>query len=275
MTDFAFIQITDHHLGETEDELVRGFSPAFALRRVLAHIAEHAAHQADFILSTGDLVEPGTEKAYRSLISMLGLQGASNPPGPLRANVGRLRDFPIYFTPGNHDDRLNYLRCLFPQAPHPPISLVPPLVNTTFIHKGVQFICLDWGAEAKAFIYPETLAFLTSSLQTDLPTVIISHHHLLPVGVQWLDAYLADEVERFWEIIAKPVNRSKVIGIFCAHLHRTYETQFDGIPICGLRSTAWTFGYADEPLITLELPHYRLVSIQDGILTSRVFEVVL
>ena len=40
---FSFIQITDPHLCESEGQLRLGFSPAYALRAVLRHIAEHAA----------------------------------------------------------------------------------------------------------------------------------------------------------------------------------------------------------------------------------------
>mgnify|MGYP000704716357 CR=1 FL=1 len=39
MSRFAFIQISDHHLPEREDDLVRGFSPSYAFRATLRHIA--------------------------------------------------------------------------------------------------------------------------------------------------------------------------------------------------------------------------------------------
>lgn len=40
-------------------------------------------------------------------------------------------------------------------------------------------------------------------------------------------------------------------------------------------STAFQFARQDDLLIALEPPHYRLVSIEDGILTSRLYEVDL
>jgi hypothetical protein len=48
---FSFVQITDHHLSTSEDALVRGFSPAYAFRAVLRHIAENVADTIDFIFS--------------------------------------------------------------------------------------------------------------------------------------------------------------------------------------------------------------------------------
>ena len=61
--NFSFIQITDHHLLESEDAHREGFVPGHALRMVLRHIARDTADKADFLLSTGDLVEPPTEAA--------------------------------------------------------------------------------------------------------------------------------------------------------------------------------------------------------------------
>src|SRR5215207_4898533 len=47
MTDFSFIQITDHHLLEYPEQLREGFSPGHALRMVMKHIAENVAEKAD------------------------------------------------------------------------------------------------------------------------------------------------------------------------------------------------------------------------------------
>ena len=60
----SFIQITDHHLPEAESNLTKGFSPWYAFRAVMRHIAEHHA-DVDFIVSTGDLVDQGTDAEYR------------------------------------------------------------------------------------------------------------------------------------------------------------------------------------------------------------------
>jgi 3',5'-cyclic AMP phosphodiesterase CpdA len=263
---FSFVQITDHHLPESEDALVRGFSPTYAFRTVLRHIAENVADSIDFIFSTGDLVEPESQSAYRNLCHMLGLSGeAAAPPGPKLASIEGLREFPMYFLPGNHDDRRYFFESLFPQAP--PMSLM----NVAFSHKGVQFICLDWGTQAKAVAYPETLEFLETSLQNETPTIIVTHHHVTPVGSRWLDDFIADGVERFWEILSG----RNVIGVLCAHTHLTYEKVIEGVPVYGIRSTAFPFALLDEPLTCLLPPQYRYITVQDNLITTRVFEVPL
>jgi len=264
--DFSFVQITDHHLPESESSLVRGFSPTYAFRAVVRHIAENIASSIDFVISTGDLVDPASQAAYQTLSHMLGLNGkAGDAPGPRLVSVEGLNEFPMYFMPGNHDDRQYFFQYLFPQ------TQLTPLMNVAFTHKAVQFICIDWGTQAKAVTYDETLSFLASSLRTDLPSIVVTHHHVVPTGSRWLDDFIADDVERFWDI----VEGRNVIGILCAHTHLTYEKVVGDIPVYGIRSTAFPFVLQDEPLICLLPPQYRLVTIHDNVLTTRIFEVPL
>jgi hypothetical protein len=267
MTAFSFIQITDHHLLESEDALREGFCPGHALRMVMRHIAENVADKADFIVSTGDLVEPETEATYQCAVRLLGVNSPAALPGPQKVNVEGLQQYPMYFLPGNHDSRELFTHYLFPGA------MAPQLYNFTFVHKDVQFIFMDWGPKSKACWYPETAEFLASALQSDLPSVMICHQHVKRIGVRWLDIFLADDLEEFWKVLL--ANKEKVLAILCGHCHITYEDEYRGVPILGLRSTAYPFARTDEPTVILAPPHYRYVHIQDGILTSRIYKVVI
>jgi 3',5'-cyclic AMP phosphodiesterase CpdA len=173
----------------------------------------------------------------------------------------------MYFLPGNHDDRELFTHYLFPD------STPPALYNFTFEHKGIQFIFMDWGIESKAEFLPETRDFLSQALQSELPSIILCHQHVKPIGSRWLDEFIAEAIDQFWEIVAKPGTREKVLGILCGHVHITYEESFRGIPILGLRSTAYPFARTDDILMILAPPHYRFISIQDNILTSRIYQV--
>lgn len=265
MTNFSFIQITDHHLLESEDALREGFCPGHALKMVMRHIAQNTADQADFIISTGDLVEPELDVNYQCAVKLLGVNSPAALPGPQKVNVEGLENYPMYFLPGNHDDRELFTHYLFSD------SKAPKLYNFTFEHKGVQFIFMDWGPESKACFYPETRTFLVRALQSELPSVIVCHQHVKPIGSRWLDAFLADNLDEFWEVVLP--NKEKVLGILCGHVHITYEDEYRGIPILGLRSTAYPFLKADDIVILLAPPHYRFVTIQNGILTSRIYKV--
>jgi Icc protein len=267
--DFSFIQISDHHLSVTETTLLRGFSPGYAFRTVINHILENHGGAFDFLVTTGDIVESPAPDAYRTFARLLGLHnGTASParfPEPLLASIAGHPQFPVYCLPGNHDDRENFYRQLYPQ------TASASLANAAFVHKGVQFVFLDMGPGVKATAHPETIDFLDRSLQADMPSIVMLHHHLVPVGSSWLDAFLAEDLDRFWQT----VDGRRVMGIFCGHTHLSYETAVGGIPVFGVRSTAFPFVQQDEPLIALLPPHYRLVTVRDGILTSQIFEVTL
>lgn len=269
MEGFSFIQITDHHLLESEEQLREGFSPGHALRMVMRHISETVADKADFIISTGDLVEPPTDVTYRCAVKLLGVIAPASLPGPQKINIEGLSNYPMYFLPGNHDDRELMTRYLFSN------SEPPSLYNFTFVHKGIQFIFMDWGSESKAFFFPETRDFLAKVLRSELPSVIVCHQHVKPIGSRWLDDFIADNIDQFWEIVAQPGTKEKVLAILCGHAHITYEDEFRGIPILGLRSTGYPFANTDEILILLAPPHYRYINIQNNILTSRIYKVLI
>lgn len=269
MADFSFVQITDHHLLESEDSLREGFCPGHAMRMVMWHISQNVADKIDFIISTGDLVEPDTDATYQGALKLLGIHSSAALPGPQHVNIEGLKDFPMYFLPGNHDKRDMFTRYLFPDSK--PVNLY----NFTFEHKGVQFVFMDWGQESKAHLFPETKEFLAKALQADMPSVIVCHQHVKKIGSTWLDNFLADNLDEFWGVVAGPQVKDKVLGILCGHVHITYEEEYEGIPILGLRSTAYPFAKTDEPLVILAAPHYRYVRVQDGVLTSRVYKVAI
>ena len=263
---FSFVQITDHHLLAAEDGLIRGFSPAYAFRAVARHIAAAVGDQIDFIVSTGDLVNNGSQAEYQAASRLLGL--AASPaaaPGPLLVTLEGLREKPFYCLPGNHDDRDYFFRALFGEAQ------ARPLLNASFVHDGVQFVCLDVGPQVKASLHPETLDFLAQALQTDMPSVVLIHHAVVPVGARWMDQFLADDMGPFWNAL----DGHKVLGILCGHLHTTYEQLVNNVPVLGLRSTVFQFALQDEPMICLLPPQYRLVTVHQGVMTTRLFEVNL
>jgi Icc protein len=80
-------------------------------------------------------------------------------------------------------------------------------------------ICLEWGPDVNANAHPEMLNYLAQSLETDLPSIILMHHQIVPIGSRWLDDFIADDVSRFWEVVAG----NNVLGIFCGHFHATYD----------------------------------------------------
>ena len=264
--NFSFIQITDHHLTGSDTELLNGFSTRHAFRSVFKHIAKNVGVNVDFVVSTGDIVDDPTELSYLSFLQMINTRNVSaKMPGPLLISAEGLQDLPMYVLPGNHDDRNNFFKVLFPK------SLSAHLMNATFTHKGIQFICLDFGPHSKAIAHSETLDFLSRSLDSNSPSIILMHHQLVNIGSRWLDEFMADDIHKFWDILSG----HHVLGIFCGHVHTTYERIVNDIPVYGLRSTACPFVLQDEPLACLLPPHYRLITINNERLSTQIFEVPL
>jgi len=270
---FSFIQITDHHLPAAEAQLRRGYSPWHAFRTVMRHIAEHHADM-DFIVSTGDLVDGGTDAEYQHFRDALDIRASSAPPGPQYVSIEGLRDMPMYFLAGNHDARANFFRNMFPPstALRSAQDATPRALNVTFTHQGVQFVCIDWGAANKAVASTGMFEFLARALQSDAPSIILTHHHVTPMDMAYVDAFLADELGEFERLIAG----RNVLAIMNGHTHATFEGQLAGVPVFGLRSTMFSFTVEDGNLLAvLRPPHYRIVTVDDGNVSTEIVEVAL
>lgn len=262
---FRFIQITDHHIMATEAMLSRGFSPSHALRATLRHIAAHHG-DVDFVVSTGDLVDRGIDAEYATFRAILDLEATSAAPGPQVARGEGLSGMPFHFLPGNHDPRPAFFRNMFPGEAE------QAAMNTHFDHKGVRFATVDWGPANKAVSTPAMLARLDESLAAGMPTVVLSHHNVGPVGIPRLDGLAADDTASFADVL----RRGRVLAVLHGHTHLTVESALAGAPVLGLRSTHFSFAQAgDEWIYALRPPHYRVVTVEDGVLRSAVVEVAL
>jgi 3',5'-cyclic AMP phosphodiesterase CpdA len=265
-TSFSFIHISDHHLFESETKYEYGFSTAYAFRQVFLHIAENVASKADFIVTTGDVAKISSKETYKHVTTLLQAESClALHPGHLLVSLEGLQNYPLYVLPGNLDDRDNFFRYMLPHV-------TPKThMNFAFEHKGIRFICLDWGSKAKAKSSPEMFDFLRNAFQTNVPSIMLMHHHITPVGIPWMDDFIADNVCEFRDLISG----QNILGIFNGHTHCTYEAQIEGIPVYGIRSTAPQFVSQAEPLMCLENPHYRLINVADEDITTQIYEVPL
>lgn len=264
---FSFAQITDHHIGRSAEDAPHNYPTTQTLRAVLDDISA-AGQGLDFLLSTGDLVNTPDEASYSYFLQLINAQTAQRIPGPHRMHYGNLRDFPIYLMPGNHDDRDHFFRSLYVEGETARQNAAR--MNAVFTHKGVRFVMIDWGPGVQAELSGEMLDFLHEALDTHLPAVLMMHHNVVRLHAPLLDGFLAENVEPFYAAL----RGKNILAVLCGHLHTTYEKQLEGIPVLGLRSTAFQFRL-EERLVPSLLPmHYRVITIDDQFkLTSRVVEV--
>lgn len=212
------------------------------------------------------MVQTASAKSYRAVGQLLGLHNpAAHAPGPLSLSAEGLHDCPLYVLPGNHDDRDTFFTSLFP-ATSP-----RPLLNATFNHQGVQFVCLDWGNGDRAVVAPEMFAFLDEALAAPQPSIVLMHHHAAPIGTAWLDSFIAEEVDRFWDIVA---GRSSWASSAVTSTPPTITS------CAACRSMACVRRPLPLPCTASRTsgrlpPHYRVITVRDGVLTTQAIEVPL
>ncbi len=263
------IHITDHHLGASAEAVNRGYATAWALERLLTAIAAAGAHGADFVLSTGDLVDAGTDEEYAFARGLLGVapDRTAAAPGPLTLRRPGLVGLPLYLVPGNHDPRAAWLRNLFPATP-----LREPL-DLRWEHGGVAFAHIDLGVGGRAGDLREaSLAHLDAVLSEHERVVIVLHHHPVPVGVPWLDTMLPPGIERLWSR-CRP---EQVAAVLFGHAHASAATEVGGVPVIGTRSTCFQFAGTEAPEFVIRPLQYTLVSVgPEGSATFQRYEVPL
>jgi len=246
VTGCSFVQITDHHLRPDEREETGGRETAAALRATLAHLAAHDA-DVDFVVCTGDVVETPDDASYAFARELLGTLGG----------------MPLRVLPGNHDDRDRWYAWMAPDG------RPGGRHHWAFERGGVQFVGVDWGTGGEPRGEPGLYDFLRERLRADTPTVVFTHHHVVPTGIPWVDALLTADVEEFGRLL----RGAPVLGVFSGHAHCTYESTLEGVPVWGLRSTAPQFAREPAPRVVHLPPHYRRVDVRDGRLATRIVEV--
>ena len=268
----TFIHITDTHLGTTCDELVYFYAPGQALKAVVKQIAADGAYDASFIADTGDMIRHWSyPSAYETGKRIYGFEERSPAPGPLRMRAEGM-DLPWYYVPGNVDNRLECRNRLF--APDPGTALF----NYTWKVQGIRFLSLDWGASGtnRYTLNPQSFNWLKKQLSQSCPTVILTHHPPVPIGIPMFDEMTPPDLNRLHELIAG----SPVLAIFHGHTHHPWENRIDGIPVFGTGSVTYRrclhHNYAQGMVLEIHPPQYRVVTIHsDGSVSAPIHEVPL
>ncbi|MEX2534582.1 MAG: metallophosphoesterase [Trueperaceae bacterium] len=261
-----FLVISDHHLGRTYHSVNRGYAPAWALERVLDAIAAHRCHDADFLLSTGDLVDEGVDEEYAFAHHLFGVRSNGMAPGPLPLQRRGLEGLPLYLVPGNHDPRDTWLRSLFPGTPP------APRLDLEWQAAGQDFIYLDLGTSGRAgALLDSSLERLDRALERGSRPVLVLHHHPIEVGIPWIDRALPAGVDRLWSRVAGGRIRALLFG----HAHVSLDATVYGIPVLATRSTCFQFAVSQEPEFVIKPLHYRVVTVDGEAVHTQLYEVPL
>ena len=257
--------VSDHHLGRDTGTINRGYATAWALGRTFDAIAAADGHDADAILSTGDLVDTGDAAEYAFARRLLGIRPGGRAPGPLPSSREGLARLPFYLGPGNHDPRRAWRDALFPDEPaRDHIDLTWTIGGTTFVH-------LDLGSDGRAGVLRETsLRHLDAVLERGMPVVLVLHHHPVPVGIPWLDRAVPDGIDRLWERLERGI-----VAVLFGHAHVGIDATVRGVPVLGTRSTCFQFAVTEEPEFMIRPLQYRCLTIDGATVRQERFEVPL
>ncbi|WP_017932361.1 phosphodiesterase [Robiginitomaculum antarcticum] len=207
-------QITDLHIGfdgpGPGDENTKRF------KDVLAWIGS-LIKQPDMIFLTGDLVESGEVRDYKTLKA-----------------IASTLNVPVYMGMGNHDRRAAYLS-VFRDSPQE-----NGFIQYAVEHDGLRFIMLDTlkegrhgggFCEGRANWMDKTL-----SEKPDMPTLIAMHHPPIETQIPWMTSDNdAPWVKRFRAVVDKHKN---IIHIMSGHIHRPISQRFSHTSVSVSPATA-------------------------------------
>lgn len=231
------VQITDCHLGERVGTRLLNLDTDRSLAAVL-DLVRAQQPQIDAVLATGDLSDQGGPIAYRRFL---------NATRDLSTNARWL--------PGNHDDAVMMRRTLGSDA----------RTQRNLIIGNWQIIMLDSAipGEVGGYLDESELVALRSCLRAEpnLHALICVHHHVVPIGCDWLDTQLIANAERFWSVIDE---FSQVRAVLCGHVHQCSETQRNQVRIITSPSTCVQFAPNSVDFrVDNEVPGYRWLDLHD------------
>ncbi|HCS27084.1 MAG TPA: 3',5'-cyclic-AMP phosphodiesterase [Spongiibacteraceae bacterium] len=243
MKPIRIAQISDTHLGQTDSYQLLGMDTDYSLRQVLKLFDQSGQH-AELILLSGDISNNGYQQAYQRLYHLL----------EARDNV--------VWLPGNHDS-VNLMKTVCAERWFRPRIVVG----------NWQIISLDSSVpgSSKGSLGADQITFLEDALQAhpDLYTLIALHHHVLPVGSDWLDEQLLSNQQAFFDLISA---YPQVKAVTSGHVHQATDREKNGVRVLTAPSTCIQFApNSPEFLVSTEAPGLRWLELYpDGSLQTRV-----
>ncbi|MCP5180971.1 MAG: metallophosphoesterase [Pseudomonadales bacterium] len=231
------LHITDVHLLPDAGARLVNVDTQRCLEAVLDQAL--ADGRPDALVATGDIAQEGRADVYARFLD----------------TVRSRYDGPLLCTPGNHDLL----------APMRDAGL--PMQDLEFDHW--RIVALDSHAdESLASVVPaEKLAELSARVG-DRRTLLVTHHHLLPVQCPWLDGdRIAGADVHAW-LAASTAVRAVVFG----HVHQIVEARLGNVRLMGSPSTCFQFlpRSARFTLDTLPPGFRRIRLYDDGSIVSAV-----
>lgn len=250
---FCLVHLTDPHIPGEEQARVRGVDTAMRFTAVVESI-RHLSPAPACVIITGDLSADGSRAAYRRAAALL---------RPLR--------IPVRVTFGNHDDPETFRQVMGELGDAPDGEPC-----RAFDVQGWRILLLNskFPGLKQGFLGPVQRQQVREELAKDPrhPAILFMHHHVLPLGLPWVDR---DNLRDWYELMEILREVGNVRGIFSGHAHQASRQEWNGIPFFVTPSAGYQFvNDPREPRVSPEPPAYRLITTQGDMFATEVRPVV-
>lgn len=238
------VQISDCHLSPDRQRELSGVVTYDSLQQVLNSI--RANDKAQLLLLTGDLTHDGEPEAYQLLQALL---------EPLA--------IPWFWLPGNHD-----LSAAMAQA-----ATHTRLASKQILLDHWQLLLLDshQDHQVNGVVSQSELSWLATALKEhpDKYAAVFVHHHLLPVGSDWIDRQRIANAEQLLTLFDAT---AQLRFVACGHVHQEWQVQRGHYSLLSSPSTCVQFQRHSADFATDTLPpgYRRFTLFADGSYQTRV-----
>lgn len=241
------LQITDTHLFADPRTCLLGVNTAASFLAVLDEIQDQDI-EFEAIIATGDISQDHSAASYQSFVD----------------GISRWTQ-PCYWLPGNHD-HLHAMKSVFEDS---------TLIRCDLAQLGEhwQLLMLDSQVVNKPYgILTLDQLYLLERALTRYPerhTLVLLHHHPLPVGSAWLDQHQLQNERDFWDVVQK--NR-KIKGVVCGHIHQALDRNYHGCRVLAAPSTCIQFSpHSNNFTLDPTNPGWREIFLHgDGTITTQI-----
>lgn len=230
MKPFKLLQITDPHLGSQIGGSLLGMDTDNSLIDVLDSLRGVMA--PDLIVATGDISKDGGLPSYIRFLKIVDEYFPS---------------VPLAWLAGNHDNTDNMISI----GGHP--------IENHYQAGHWNFILLDSHVpgETGGHLSVDELERLDSELskRPNTPAIVFLHHQPVPVGSHWIDRYVVDNSQDFFDVIDK---HPQVKVVSWGHVHQEFYARHNHIDLMATPSTCIQFEpNSNDFKLSEAMPGYR------------------
>jgi Icc protein len=242
------LQITDPHLGARPGAELLGVDTDFSLDEVLK-LVRREQQKAQLVLCTGDIASNGAVASYRRFDQKL-----------------QTLQTPTVWLVGNHDNAANMAKVV---AGGQQLSRIIDIGRWRLLLLNSQIpkkVGGRLGAEQRDWLMTQL------GLAADRHVLVCLHHHVLPVGCDWLDSQRISDADEFLAMLAQ---HACVRAVVSGHVHQHNEQHHAHFRLLTTPSACVQFAERSaEFRVDTQCPGYRWLELAaDGTITTGVSRV--